>query len=205
MGKKKDKATKSEKKKERQEPAMAANAESVETVEIGSDQPEETARGSNVYVEYVTTEDVMELVNSLDQNLDQLDKSTQALQQQITQNQRALQRQLMLFKVVALVLVIAVLSIGYSAARSDSRATKNVDAMSAGMSEIRGQIKSMTKSIGTMSRDMDKIEAKLNTLSANVIRIDQSVSKLAKDVNKINANSTPPTYDPWHTGRQWRR
>ena len=204
MGKKKDKGAKSNKRKDKAESLEELASESVEPVEAAGDQPDEIGSGTDAYVEYVTTEDVMELVNSLDQNLDQLDKSTQALQQQIAQNQKSMQRQLLLFKIIALILIIGTITVGYTSARSGSRTTRNVDIVSAGMDEMRSQVKSMNASIAKINRDIDKLELKLNTLSANVIRIDQSVSKMAKEVSNINSNTNRPTYDPWHTGRPWR-
>ena len=204
MGKKKDKGAKSNKRKDKAEHVKELSPDSSETVEAGSNEPDELVPGNDTYVEYVTTEDVMELVNSLDQNLDQLDKSTQALQQQIAQNQKSMQRQLLLFKIIALILIIGTITVGYTSARSGSRTTRNVDIVSAGMDEMRSQVKSMNASIAKINRDIDKLELKLNTLSANVIRIDQSVSKMAKEVSNINSNTNRPTYDPWHTGRPWR-
>ena len=146
----------------------------------------------------------MELVNSLDQNLDQLDKSTQSLQQQIARNQQALQRQLTLFKIIAIILVIGIVTIGYTGAKSGSRATDNVDAVTANVSDMRGQIDRINSSIDTMSGSMDKFDNKLNVLSANVAGVNQIVNKLATDVGKISTSNTTQPYDPWRTGGYWR-
>ena len=204
MGKKKDKEAKSKKKKDKKESALEAGSENVEALEAESDLPVEAVPGNNAYVEYVTTEDVMELVNSLDQNLDQLDKSTQALQQQIARNQQALQRQLTLFKLVSLILVIGIFTVGYTAAKSNSRATNNVDTVTNNMLDMRGQIDQINVSIDAMSGGMSNFDNKLNVLSANVAGVNKIVNQLATDVGKISTNTTTQPYDPWRTRQQWR-
>ncbi len=206
MGKKKDKAAKSKKHKSGKKQARDTRVEPVEVSEpeIKNFQPAETAAVDSPYTQMVSPEDVMELVNSLDHNLEQLDRSTQSLQQQIARNQQTLQRQLTMFKLVALVLVIGIFSVGYSAAKSSSRATNNVDAVTANMRDMRGQIDRINSSIDTMSGGMKKFDNKLNVLSANVAGVNKIVNQLATDVGKINTTNTTPPYDPWRTGRQWR-
>ncbi|UCB55824.1 MAG: hypothetical protein JSW45_04660 [Thiotrichales bacterium] len=209
MGKKKhkDKASKSKKKKHDKEPVPEVESATIEAAEpeAETDQPAEAEVESSPYVEYVSTEDVMELVNSLDQNLAHLDESTQSMQQLIARNQQSLQRQLMLFKVIALVLVIGIFSVGYSAAKSNSRTTDNVDSLSASMMKMRGGLNNIDKTVGAMSSNMDKLDNKLNTLSANVAGVNQIVNKLATDVGKIKTDNANQPYDPWRTRRPMDR
>ena len=208
MGKKKhkDKASKSKKKKSSTEPVLETESANIgEAAEPEAETIQSAETESNPYVEYVSTEDVMELVNSLDANLDHLDKSTQSMQQLIARNQQSLQRQLMLFKVIALVLVIGIFSVGYSAAKSNSRTTDNVDSLSDSMKNMRGNLNNIDKTVGTMSSNVDKLDNKLNALSANVAGVNQIVNKLATDVGKIKTDNANQPYDPWRTGRPMDR
>lgn len=204
MGKKKDKAEKSKKTKSRKKQAAEPQLNAVGA----SEHHVEGARASDPmispYAELVSTEDVMELVNSLDQNLEQLEKTTQALQQQIARNQQALQRKLTIFEIVALVLVIGIFSVGYNAAKSSTRTTNNVDTVTADIVDMRAQIDRINASIDAISGDMSKFDNKLNALSANAAEINKMVNQLATDAGKINTDNAAQPYDPWRTGRYWR-
>ena len=207
MGKKKDKASKSKKQKSDMKQADASRTEIVEPLESEAGETGSAAvtAGVSPYAELVSTEDVMELVTSLDQNLDQLDKSTQSLQQQIARNQQSLQRQLMTFKIIAAVLVIAIFSVGYSGAKSSAQTTNNVDAVTADTANMKEQIDRINLSVGTMSANMEKFDNKLNVVSANVAGVNKTVNQLVTDVGKINTNTNAAQpYDPWQTGRYWR-
>lgn len=207
MGKKKDKASKSKKQKSDRKQAHASRTGVVEPTESEAGETGSAAVTAAIspYAELVSTEDVMELVTSMDQNLDQLDKSTQSLQQQIAHNQQSLQRQLMTFKIIAVVLVIAIFSVGYSGARSSAQTTSNVDAVTADTASMKEQIDQINISIGTMSANMAKFDKKLNVVSANVAGVNKTVNQVATDVGKINTNNNAAQpYDPWRTGHYWR-
>ncbi len=207
MGKKhKDKSSKSKKKKATPEAVVEAETESIEYTDADAGRSEPTETEGIQYADYVNAADVMELIDSLSQDLDQLNNSNQTLQQQISQNQKTLQRHNTVFNIVALILVVGIVTIGYNSAANNSDTTDNGDTVSAGMSEMKGQINNMNSSIGSMSSAMNKLDTKLNTLSSSVTQISQGVSKLATDVSKINtaATSQPQPYDPWRSGRPWR-
>ncbi len=204
MGKKKDKDEKSKKTKSGKKQAAKPQVDASGASEHGAEEARSSEPAASPYAELVSTEDVMELVSSLDQNLDQLDRSTQALQQQIARNQQALQRQLTLFKFIALVLVIGIFSVGYSGAKSTSRTTSNVDAINAGMAGMQEQTDRISTSIDAMSGDMNKFDNKLNALSSNVAGTNKIVNQLVTDVGKINTSNTAQPHDPWRTGGYWR-
>jgi prefoldin subunit 5 len=204
MGKKKDKAEKSKKAKSGKKQAAEPHPD---TVEVSERETEEARSGDptmSPYAELVSTEDVMELVSSLDQNLEQLEKTTQALQQQIARNQQALQRKLTIFEVVALVLVIGIFSVGYNAAKSSTRTTNHVDTVTADIVDMRARIDRINASMDAMSGDMSNLDNKLNALSANAAGINKIVNQLATDVGKINTDNATQPYDPWRTGGYWR-
>ena len=206
MGKKKDKAAKSKKHKSGKKQLKDAAAEPVESSEseAGRMEPAETAAATSPYAERVSPEDVMELVNSLDHNLDQLEKSTQSLQDQIARNQSALQRKLTIFEVVALVLVVGIFSVGYNAAKSSTRATNDVNNATADILNMRAQIDRISASVDTLSGNMGKIDNKMNAVSANVAGVNKIVNKLATDVEKLDTDNTNQPYDPWRTRQYWR-
>jgi len=179
MGKKhKDKASKS-KKKSKKDIVMEPESGSIQDIEDESE--------SIQYSEQVTAEDVMELVNTLSTNLDQLNSSNQSLQQQIAQNHKTSQRQYTVFSIIALILVVGIVTVGYTTTDVKSGRADNNDIISASMNEMTGQINSMNNSIASMSRDLNNLTTSLNTVSANVTRINQNVNKVATDVSKINA------------------
>ena len=204
MGKKKDKAEKSKKSKSGKKQAAEPKLETVEAPEHGVEEARPGEPAVSPYAELVSTEDVMELVNSLDQNLEQLENTTQALQQQIARNQQALQRKLTIFEIVALVLVIGIFSVGYNAAKSSTRTTNNVDTVTADIVDMGAQIDRINASVDAMSGDMRKFDNKLNALSANAAGINKIVNQLATDVGKINTDNATQPYDPWRRGGYWR-
>jgi|GEM_PF-4300716 len=204
MGKKKDKAEKSKKAKSGKKQAVEPKLETVEAPGHGIEKARPGEPATSPYAELVSAEDVMELVNSLDQNLGQLEKTTQALQQQIARNQQALQRKLTVFEIVALVLVIGIFSVGYNAARSSTRTTSTVDTVTADIVDMRAQVDRINASIDAMSGDMTKFDNKLNALSANAAGTNKIVNQLATDVGKINTDNATQPYDPWRAGGYWR-
>ncbi len=192
MGKKKDKASKSKKKK----------PESVAEVETGSE--------SIQYAEYVTAEDVMELINSLEQGLDKLDKSNQLLKQQIAQQQKIPRRNSAALKVITIILAIGIIAVGYSSARLSARMDESMGTISADMDKLTSRVNIMNASIEPMNIDIKNINTGLNRMSADVSTINQNVNKVVDDVNKINTVTTNELYDsrrmgqPMYNTSTWR-
>jgi len=203
MGKKKDKASKSKKKKSEIASVIEAETEAETEVEVESEAE------SIQYAEHVTAGDVMELINTLSQDLNELDKSNQSLQQQIAQSQKAPQRQHTVLKIIAVILGIGIIAVGYSSAKINSRMSENtgMGIDSTDLDKMTSHITTMDTSIESMSSDINNINTSLGKLSADVTTINQNVNKVASDVTKINtsAASTPPPVtrymgrprDPW--------
>lgn len=192
MGKKKDKASKSKNKK----------PESITAVETGSE--------SIQYAEYVTAEDVMELINSLEQGLDKLDKSNQLLKQQIAQQQKTPQRNSVVLRITSIILAIGIIAVGYSSARLSSRMDESMGIVLADMDKLTSRINTMNASIEPMNIDIKNINTDLNSMSAHVSAINQNVNKVVDDVNKINTSTTNELYDyrrmgqPIYNTSTWR-
>ena len=199
MGKKKDKASKSKKKKS--EIASVIEAETEAEAEAEAEVEVESEAESIQYAEHVTAGDVMELINTLSQDLNELDKSNQSLQQQIAQSQKAPQRQHTVLKIIAIILGIGIITVGYSSAKINSRINEHMGMNmgtgvdSTDMDKMTSHITTMDTSIESMSSDINNINTSLGKLSADVTTINQNVNKVASDVSKINtstASTTPP-------------
>jgi archaellum component FlaC len=209
MGKKKDKASKS-KKKPKAPSVVESDTETL--VEPETESIEEPEAESIRYAEQVTAEDVMELINTLSHDLNRLDESHQLLQQQIAQSRKAPQRQHTMLKIIAVILGIGIIAIGYTSAKINSRIDKNtgMGIDSTEINKMASRLTTMDTSIQSLTSDINKINASLGKLSASVTTINQNVDKVASDVNKINTStaSTPQRQtqylvrpmDPW---RRW--
>lgn len=202
MGKKKDKASKSKKKSE-----ITSVIEPDSETEVESEVESETE--SIQYAEQVTAGDVMELISTLSQDLSKLDESNQLLQQQVAQSQKAPQRQHTVLKIIAIILGIGIIAVGYSSAKINSRMNENTGTGidSTDMDKMTSGITTMDTSIQSISSDINNINASLGKLSTDVTTINQNVNKVASDVNKINtstASTSPPAtrymrrpMEPW--------
>ena len=192
MGKKKDKASKSKKK-----------SETASVIESESETEIEAEAESIQYAEHVTAGDVMELINTLSQDLNKLDKSNQLLQQQIAQSQKAPQRQHTMLKIITIILGIGIIAVGYSSAKINSRMNENTGMSidSTGMDKMTSRITTMDTSIQSMSSDINKMNTSLGKLSADVTTINQNVNKMASDVNKINTSTASTSHNTRYMGR----
>ena len=90
MGKKKDKSSKS--KKISKAPSVV-ESDTETLVEPETESIEEPEAENIQYAEQVTAADVIELINTLSQDLNRLDESNQLLQQQVAQSQKTPQPQ----------------------------------------------------------------------------------------------------------------
>ena len=198
MGKKKDKAAKSKKKKSATASVVEPESESIQDIEA---EPE-----SIQYAEHVTAEDVMELINTLSQDLNRLDESNRLLQQQVAQSQKAPQPQNTMLKIITIILAIGI--VGYSSVKINSRMNANTGTGidSTDMDKMTSRITTMDASIDSMTNDIDKINASLGRLTADVTTLNQNVNKVASDVSKINTSTaSQPQHnqymarpmDPW--------
>jgi archaellum component FlaC len=196
MGKKKDKASKS-KKKSKTDIVVEPESKIIEDIAAESEaiQDIESEAESIQYAEHVTAEDVMELINTLSQDLNKLEQSNQSLQQQIAQSQKAPQRQHTVLKIIAIILGIGIIAVGYSSAKINSRMNENTGTGidSTDLDKMTSRITNMDTSIEAMSNDINKINTSLVKLSTDVTTINQNVNKVASDVNKIHTSTASTT------------
>ena len=119
------------------------------------------------------------------------------------------QRQHMALYIIALVLVIGIIAVGYSSAKINSRMDENMGMgiASTDLDKTTSRISTLNTSIESMSGDINTIKVSLGKLSSDVTKINQNVDKIASDVTKINtstASTTQPNtrymgrpMDPW--------
>jgi len=158
---------------------------------MATESIEEPGAESIQYAEQVTAADVMELINTLSQDLNRLDESNQSLQQQVAQSQKAPQPQNTILKIITIILAIGIVTVGYSSVKINSRTNENTGMVidSADMDKMASRITTMDTSIQSMNSDINKINASLGKLTADVTTLNQSVNKVASDVNKINTST----------------
>jgi archaellum component FlaC len=179
MGKKKDKASKSKKK-----------SESAAAIEAGVEVESEAE--SIQYAEQVTAADVMELINTLSQDINRLDESNQLLQQQVAQSRKAPQPQNTILKIITIILAIGIVTVGYSSVKINSRTNENTGTGidPAGMDKMASRITTMDTSMQSMTSDIDRINTSLDKLTADVTTLNQNVNKVASDLSKINTSTS---------------
>ena len=189
---KKDKASKSKKKKYKQEFMDQATYH-----DTGRTEPE----SENIQVaEYVTVGEMMDLINTLNQELEQRARAGEQLQQQITRNQNAVGGQYNVLKVITIILVIGVIAVGYNTVSISSRVQQHVDSVSTDMGRITSRIESMNTSIHSINNDIDRISNGLGKMSADINRMNLDIDKLSKEVNAINANTAGKTNETQYRG-----
>ena len=189
---KKDKASKSKKKKHKQEFMDQATYH-----DTGHTEPE----SENIQVaEYVTVGEMMDLINTLNQELEQRARAGEQLQQQITRNQNAVGGQYNVLKVITIILVIGVIAVGYNTVSISSRVQQHVDSVSTDMGRITSRIESMNTSIHSINNDIDRISNGLGKMSADINRMNLDIDKLSKEVNAINANTAGKTNETQYRG-----
>ncbi len=180
MGKKKDKASKSKKK---------SGIAPVVEAETGSETEVQVETESIQYAEQFTAEDVMELINTLSNDINKLEESNQLLQQQLAQSQKAPHRNHAALKIITIILGIGIIAVGYSSAKISSRMNENMGINSPDMDKMTSRMTTMDTSIQSLASDINKINNSLDMLSAEVTAINQNVNTVASDVSKINTNA----------------
>jgi hypothetical protein len=201
MGKKKDKSKKSKTDKNKTETVMEPSVNNIQPAELESE--------SVAYEEYVTAEDVMALINSLEQGLERLDKSNQLLREQISQIKPAPRRHNGVFIFVTLILVIGIAMAGYYGFKSNAYIVNNATITAADIDRISARIDAVDASIRIISDDLNNFNSSLELLSANMAAINQNVSKMAGHVSKINTSDINTPYNryvgrPLDNRQQWR-
>lgn len=205
MGKKKDKAKKAKKAKMKAKQALEVGHDAKSPVEPEIEAVAEPEPESIQYAEYVTAEDVMELINTLSRDLNKLDESNQLLQQQVAQSQKAPQRQHTILKIITLILGIGIIAVGYSSAKVNSRMNENIGVTSADLDKTTSRINTMSASIKSLTSDINDINTSLGKLSADVTTINQNVNKVVSDVSKINTSTASKPHNTEYKGRPMDR
>lgn len=187
---KKDKASKSKKKKHKLELVEPPLDE-----DTGYAEPD----SENIQVaEYVTVGEMMDLINTLNQELEQRAKASEQLQQQIKRNQNSVRGQYNVLRIITIVLLIGVIAVGYNTFKISSRVQQHVDSVSMDMDKMSSRIEFMNTSIQSINSDMDRISNGLGKMSADIARINQDIDKLSSEVSTLN--TTGKTNEPQYRG-----
>ena len=158
---------------------------------------------------YVTTEEMMELIHTLNRGLELRDQSNRLLQQQIDTNQRILRRRGKWVSYVIILLGIGILTLGYSGGSIMYNMDQAMKIVSVNMDEMRdfmatmstqmtamaSEIDEMEDGIGTMSRDVNSINTNVGYMSRDVNFMSRSVSGMAHDTRRMERNMD--TMIPW--------
>ena len=221
MGKKKDKASKSKKMRSAAEPLVQteprrteyAEAETIHgplaETEYGSEPV--AASGDNRYAEYVSAQDVMELVNSLAQDFAQLENSNRVLQQQLENSNQTLQKQLEnsnqalrqqlensdqalqqqltqaqksplpLYSVVTAITIL----LGIGIATGGYYGNSMNKHLKENMNTVSSRIDSMKTQVESTNNSMSSMSANMSKLNASVGSVSANLAALDENLNKV--------------------
>lgn len=198
MGKKKDKAHKKDKaSKSKKKKHIPESMEQPLYEDSGYTEPD----SENIQVaEYVTVGEMMDLINTLNQELEQRAKASEQLQQQMTRNQNSVRGQYKILKAITIILVIGVIAVGYNTVKISSRVQQHVDSVSTDMGRLTSRIESMNASIQSINSDIDSMSNGLGKMSADISRMNRDIDKLSKEVNTINANTAGKANETQYRG-----
>lgn len=157
--------------------------------------------GSNTKQQYVTVDEMMELIHTLNKGLELRDKSNQLLQQQIETNQQILHRRGALVRIAMYVIAIGIVVIGTSAGGIMYNMDHAMKIVSSNMDEMTGYMQTMSSSVLFMSEHINDMETSLDTMSDDVANIDTHVLQMSKDVNMMSHSVTGMSYDTRRMGR----
>ena len=152
--------------------------------------------------QYVTIDEMMALIQTLNKGLELRDRSNQLLQQQIDTNQRILQRRGMLAKIAMYVIAVGIIVIGTSAGGIMYNMDHAMKIVSANMDEMTGYMQTMSSSVLFMSEHIDDMETSLDTMSDNVEAINTNVQTMSRDVNALNHSVIGMSHDTRRMGRR---
>jgi len=156
---------------------------------------------SNAKQQYVTVEEMMELIHTLNKGLELRDKSNQLLQQQIESNQKILHRRGALVRIAMYVIAIGIIVIGTSAGGIMYNMDHAMKIVSSNMDEMTGYMQTMSSSVLFMSEHINDMETSLDTMSDDVANIDTHVLQMSRDVNMMSNSVIGMSYDTRRMGR----
>ena len=149
----------------------------------------------NPIQEYVTREELKELIHTLNKGLELRDQSNKLLQQQIESNQRILHRRGKWVSYTLILLGIGILTLGYSAGSIMYNMDRAMKIVSTNMDEMRDFMSTMSTQMTSMSNHIDEMEDGISKLSTNVNNIDSNVSHMSRDMNYMSKNVAGMAYD----------
>ena len=151
--------------------------------------------GENTIQKYVTTEEMVELIHTLNRGLELRDQSNKLLQQQIESNQRILHRRAKWVSYVLILLGVGILTLGYSAGTIMYNMDHAMKIVSTNMDEMRDFMATMSTQMTAMTHHIDDMEDGISSLSVNVHSIDGNVGQMSRDVNFMSLNVSGMAYD----------
>jgi uncharacterized protein YoxC len=151
--------------------------------------------------QYVTVDEMMELIHTLNKGLELRDKSNQLLQQQIETNQQILQRRGAMVRIAMYVVAIGIIVIGTSAGGIMYNMDHAMKIVSTNMDEMTGYMQTMSSSVLFMSEHINDMETSLDTMSDDVANIDTHVLQMSRDVSMMSHSVSGMSYDTRRMGR----
>jgi peptidoglycan hydrolase CwlO-like protein len=143
---------------------------------------------------------MMDLINTLNEELEQRARASEQLQQQITRNQASLQRQYKVLRTISITAVIGIIAVGYFAAKPDSAIDERIDNISMDTVRMSSQIKTINNNMQAINNEINKVNNGLNAMSANFSTTNQNIGKLTSDVDKLNADAANRTKETPYRG-----
>ena len=144
---------------------------------------------------YVTTDEMMELIHTLNRGLELRDQSNRLLQQQIETNQRILHRRGKWVTYVLILLGVGILTLGSSAGSIMYNMDQAMKIVSTNMDEMRDFMETMSTQMTAMAGQIDQMEDGIRTMSSDVHRINTSVGYMSRDVNFMSYSVSGMAHD----------
>ena len=152
-------------------------------------------KGSNTQQTYVTTDEMMELIHTLNRGLELRDQSNKLLQQQIETNQRILHRRGKWVTYILILLGVGILALGSSAGGIMYNMDHAMKIVSTNMDEMRDFMETMSTQMTAMAGEIDEMEDGIQTMSSDVNSINTSVGYMSRDVNYMSLSVSGMAYD----------
>lgn len=167
----------------------------------GEKSETKTKFGNTATPQYVTVDEMMELIYTLNKGLELRDKSNQLLQQQIETNQQILHRRGRLARIAMYVIAIGIVILGSSAGAIMYNMDNAMKIVSLNMDEMTGYMQTMSSSVLFMSEHINDMETSLDTMSDDVDAINNNVFQMSRDVNMMSHSVIGMSHDTRRMGR----
>jgi uncharacterized protein YoxC len=145
--------------------------------------------------QYVTVDEMMELIHTLNKGLELRDRSNQLLQQQIETNQKIIQRRGRLAKIAMYVIAIGIVVLGTSAGSIMYNMDHAMRIVSSNMDTMTGYMQTMSSSVLFMSEHINDMETSLDTMSDDVADINTNVLDMSGNVRMMSHSVIGMSHD----------